>query len=68
MSLWGRRFRDRMVVRFMTTYAISAYHHLFCEFEYRSGEVYLIQHYAIKFVSDLRQAGGYLGYSGFLHK
>ena len=24
------------------------------------GEVYLIQHYVIKFVSDLRQVGGYL--------
>jgi len=24
------------------------------------GEVYLIQHYAIKFVSDLRQVGGFL--------
>ena len=27
---------DRMVVGF-TTYAISAYHHLYCEFESRSG-------------------------------
>ena len=60
LSLWGRRFPDCMVVRFITTYAISAYHHLFCEFEYRTGEVYSIQHYAIKFVSDLLQAGGYL--------
>jgi len=24
---WGRRGRDRMVVGFTTTYAISAYHH-----------------------------------------
>jgi hypothetical protein len=24
---WGRRDRDRMVVGFITTYAISAYHH-----------------------------------------
>jgi hypothetical protein len=37
------------------SYAISAYHHEHCEFESRSGEVYLIQHYVIKFVSDLRQ-------------
>ena len=29
------------------------------------GEVYLIQHYAIKFVSDLRQVRAFL--SGFLH-
>ena len=28
---------DRMVVRFTTTYAISAYHHWCCEFESRSG-------------------------------
>jgi hypothetical protein len=25
--LWGRRGRDRMVVGFVTTYAISPYHH-----------------------------------------
>jgi hypothetical protein len=30
------------------------------EFESRSGEVYSIQHYVIKFVSDLRQVGGFL--------
>ena len=33
----GRRGRDRMVVGFATTYAISAYHHQRCEFEPRSG-------------------------------
>ena len=27
MWLWGRRGRDRMVVGFTTTCAISAYHH-----------------------------------------
>jgi hypothetical protein len=54
----GRRGRDRMVVGFTTTYAISTYHQ--CEFESRSGEVYSIQHYVIKFVSDLRQDGGFL--------
>ena len=26
-NTWSRRGRDRMVVRFTTTYAISAYHH-----------------------------------------
>ena len=31
-----------------------------CEFEYRSYEVYSIQHYVIKFVSDMRQVGGFL--------
>jgi len=55
-----RRGRDRMVVGFTTTCAISAYHHLSCEFEPCSGEVYSIQHYVIKFVSYLRQVGGFL--------
>ena len=32
---WGRG-RDRIVVRFTTTSAISAYHHLRCKFESRS--------------------------------
>jgi hypothetical protein len=32
----GCRSRDRMVVGFTTTYAISAYHHKSCEFESRS--------------------------------
>ena len=27
-----------------------------------------IQHYVIKFVSDLRQIGGFLRYFGFLHQ
>ena len=31
--LEGLRGRDHMVVRFLTTYAISAYHHLRCKFE-----------------------------------
>jgi hypothetical protein len=32
------------------------------------GEVYSIQHYVIKLVSDLWQVGGFLEYSGFLHQ
>jgi hypothetical protein len=56
----GSRGRDRMVVGFITTNVISAYHHLRCEFKTRSGEVYLMQHYAIKFVSDLRHVSGFL--------
>ena len=56
----GHRGRDRMVVGFTTKYAISAYHHLSYELEYRSGEVYSIKHYVIKFVSDLRQVGSFL--------
>jgi len=49
----GRRGHNRILVGFITTYAISAYHHQQCEFEYCSDEVYSIQHYVIKFVSDL---------------
>jgi hypothetical protein len=47
-----------MVVGFTTIYAISPYLHWSCEFEPRSGEVYSIQQYVIKFVSDLRQIVG----------
>jgi len=53
----GRSGCDRMVVGFTTTYAISDYHHWCCKLESRSGRG--IQHYVIKFVSDLRQAGGF---------
>ena len=56
----GRRGRDRMVVGAITTYAVNAYHHFHCEFETCSDEVFLIQHYVIKFVSDMRQVGGFL--------
>jgi len=31
------------------------------------GKLCSIQHYVIKLVSDLRQVGGFLWYSGFLH-
>jgi hypothetical protein len=31
-----------------------------CEFESCSGEVHLIQHYVIEFVSDFRQFDGFL--------
>jgi len=50
--------QDRTVVGFTTTYAISAYHHCCCEFNSRTGRG--VQHYVIKFVSDLRQVGGFL--------
>jgi hypothetical protein len=53
VAVGGRRGRDLMVVGFTTTYAISAYHHERCQFESAHGEVYSIQHYVIKFVSDL---------------
>ena len=57
----GHRGRDRMVVEFTTTYAISAYRHERCELESHSGEVYSIQHYVIKFFTNLRQVGFSLG-------
>ena len=50
-----RRRHDRMVVGFKTTYAINTYYHESCEFESHLGVEYSIQHYVIKFVSDLRQ-------------
>jgi hypothetical protein len=53
---------------FLTTYTISAYHYQRCEFESRLVVAYSIQYYVIKFVSDLRQIGGFLRYSGFLHQ
>ena len=59
----GRRGRERMVVGFTTTYAISAYQHWCCEFEYRSGPG--VQNYVIKFVSDLRLVGGFLRFRWF---
>ena len=37
---------------------ISTYHHWCCEFESQSGRG--VQHYMIKFVSDLRQVNGFL--------
>jgi hypothetical protein len=49
--------RDRMVVEFTTTYAISAYHR-YCEF--KSPSEWVVQHYVIKFASALRQVGGFL--------
>ena len=50
--------RGRMVVGFTTTYAIRAYHHWCWKSESPSRRG--IQHYVIKFVSDLRQVGGFL--------
>ena len=49
----GCRGRDSMVFGFTTTYAITVYHHKSCDFEFRSGEVYSIQNYLLKFVIDL---------------
>jgi hypothetical protein len=53
--------RGRMVVGFTTTGAISAYHHYkVVSSNLVHGEDYLIQHYVIKFVSDLRQVDDFL--------
>ena len=45
----GHRGHDHMLVT--TTYVISGYHHKHCEFDPPHGEVYLIQHYVIKWFS-----------------
>ena len=54
----GRRDRNRMVVGFTTTYAISAITTDAVVLESRSEQG--VQHYVIKFVNDLRQVGGFL--------
>ena len=64
----GRCGHDHMVVEFTTSFTISTFVYLSVSplnlwIESRSGEVYLIQHYVIKFDSDLRQVSGFL-----LHK
>jgi len=61
-----RSGRNRMVVEFITTYAISAYYNKRIEFESRSGEVYSIQRYVITFLSDLRLVDGFLRVLRFL--
>ena len=55
----GRRGRDRerMVVGFTTTWAITTKVVISNPVH---GKVYLIQHYVIKFISDLRQVCGFL--------
>jgi hypothetical protein len=60
----SRPGRDCMVIGFTSTYAISDYHHLCCEFESRSGRG--VQHYVRKFVSDLRQVDSFLRVLRFL--
>jgi len=50
------RSRDRMVVGFSTTCAVSAYHHWCCEVESRSG--WGVQHYVI--VCQWLQVSGFL--------
>jgi hypothetical protein len=48
---------NSLVVEFTITYAIAAYHH-WCEFKSCTGQG--VQHYVIKFVSDLQHVSGFL--------
>jgi hypothetical protein len=50
----GRSVRDRMVVRHVQSAPITT------KVESCSWRGVLVQHYVIKFVSDLRQVGGFL--------
>ena len=59
-TCWGCRTRDRMVVGFTTTCAISAHHRLNCEFEPCSWRGILNTTLCDKVVSDLRQVSGFL--------
>ena len=56
----GRHGRDRMVVGFTTTYCMQSVSITteVVSLNPAHGEVYSIQHYVLKFVSDLRQVGG----------
>jgi hypothetical protein len=58
LSVRGRRDRDYVVVLFTITSAIGAYHNWCCVFDSRPRRG--VQHYVIKFVSDLRQVDGFL--------
>jgi hypothetical protein len=58
--LQDRRGRDRMEVRFTTTYGISAWSVTkVVSSNSANGEVYSMERYVIQFVSDLRQIGGF---------
>ena len=54
------RGNDRMVVGFTTTCATVPSTTKVVSSNHVHGEVYSIQHYVIKLVSDLRQVGGFL--------
>jgi hypothetical protein len=49
-----------MKVGFTTNCASSASHYQYLSSNLAHGEVYLIQHFVIKFVSDLRQVDDFL--------
>ena len=56
----GRRGRNRMVIGLTTTRASVLNTTAVLSSNCVHGEVYSIQHYLIKFGSDLRQVGGFL--------
>ena len=67
----GRHGRDCMIVGFTTTCVISANNPITTKSVSSNpahGEVCTIQIDVLKFVSDLRQVGGFLVYSCFLHQ
>jgi hypothetical protein len=60
--------RDRMVVGFTTTVQSVPITNKILSSNHAHGEVYSIQHYVIKFVSDLWQVGGFLRVLRFPHQ
>jgi hypothetical protein len=49
-----------VIVRFLDIGGMVDHHCVGTSPESRSGDVYSLQHYVIKFVSDLRHVGGFL--------
>ena len=64
----SRRGRDRIVVGFTTTPAISTYHHWRCEFEPRSWRCVLDTTLWKSLSVTCDKSVGFSGYSGFLHQ
>jgi hypothetical protein len=56
--IWADNSKIKVLVLVLVLVLVQAYHHWCCEFGSRSGRG--VQHYVIKFVSDLRQVGGFL--------
>ena len=54
----GGCFDDHRVNGFTSSYAICFYHNYDFKFTPPFAVVYFIQHYAIKFIGDLRQVSG----------
>ena len=64
----SRHGRDCMVVCLTTTMHSVPITITVASSNPADGEVYSIHYYEIKFVSDLRQIGGFSRYSGFLQQ